>query len=68
MITWDVALTADDLIGLLGTFSWVILMEDGARERLFETARRVLQDALGVSGDVTVDVGYREVFKARRHD
>ncbi len=69
VITWDVALTADDLIGLLGTFSWVILMEDGARERLFETARRVLQDALGVSGDVTVDVGYRaEVFKARRHD
>ena len=69
VITWDVALTADDLIGLLGTFSWVILMEDGARERLFETARRVLRDALGVSGDVTVDVGYRaEVFKARRHD
>jgi SAM-dependent methyltransferase len=69
VITWDVALTADDLIGLLGTFSWVILMEDGARERLFDTARRVLRDALGVSGDVTVDVGYRaEVFKARRHD
>ena len=69
VITWDVALTADELIGLLGTFSWVILMEDGARERLFETARRVLHDALGVSGDVTVDVGYRaEVFKARRQD
>jgi SAM-dependent methyltransferase len=68
-VTWDVALTADDLIGLLGTFSWVILMEDGARQRLFETARQLLRDALGVSGDVTVDVGYRaEVFKARRHD
>jgi SAM-dependent methyltransferase len=69
IITWNVALNADELIGLLGTFSWVILMEDGARERLFETARRVLHDALGVSGEVTVDVGYRaEVFKARRHD
>ncbi len=68
VITWNVALNADELIGLLGTFSWVILMEDAARERLFETARRVLDDALGVSGDVTVDVGYRaEVFKARRH-
>jgi hypothetical protein len=45
----------------------VILMEDDARQRLFETARRVLRDALGVSGDATVDVGYRaEVFKARR--
>ena len=69
VITWDVAMNADELIGLLGTFSWVILMEDEARERLFETARRVLRDALGVSGDVTVDIGYRaEVFKARRHD
>jgi SAM-dependent methyltransferase len=67
VITWDVALNADELIGLLGTFSWVILMEDEARERLFETARSVLRDALGVSGDVTVDIGYRaEVFKARR--
>jgi SAM-dependent methyltransferase len=69
IITWNVALNADELIGLLGTFSWVILMEDGARERLFEAARRVLHDALGVSGEATVDVGYRaEVFKARRND
>jgi hypothetical protein len=69
VITWDVALNADELIGLLGTFSWVILMEDEARVRLFETARRLLRDALGVSGDVTVDIGYRaEVFKARRRD
>jgi SAM-dependent methyltransferase len=68
VITWDVALNADELIGLLGTFSWVILMEDEARTRLFETARQVLRDALGVFGDVTVDIGYRaEVFKARRH-
>jgi SAM-dependent methyltransferase len=68
VITWDVALNADELIGLLGTFSWVILMEDEARERLFETARRVLRDSLGVSGDVTVDIGYRaEVYRARRH-
>ena len=60
VITWDVALNADELIGLLGTFSWVILMEDEARQRLFETARRVLRDALGVSGDATVDVaGHR---------
>ncbi|HEX4127752.1 MAG TPA: class I SAM-dependent methyltransferase [Acidimicrobiales bacterium] len=67
VITWDVALNADELIGLLGTFSWVILMEEEARERLFDTARRVLRDMLGVSGDVTVDIGYRaDVFKARR--
>ena len=68
VVTWDVALDADELIGLLGTFSWVILMEDDARARLFETARRLLRDALGVVGDATVDVGYRaEVWMARRH-
>jgi Methyltransferase domain len=67
VITWDVALNADDLIGLLGTLSWVIVMADDKRERLLETARRVLRDALGVSGEVTVDIGYRaEVFRARR--
>ena len=67
VITWEVALDADELVGLLGTFSWVILMEEGARASLFETARRLLRDALGVEGDVTVDVGYRaEVWSARR--
>lgn len=68
VITWDVALNAEELVGLLGTFSWVILMEDGARARLFETTRRLLREALGIEGAVTVDVGYRaEVWKARRH-
>ena len=67
VITWDVALDADELVGLLGTFSWVILMEEDARARLFETARRLLRDLLGVEGDVTVAVGYRaEVWRARR--
>ena len=27
VFTWEVALNADELIGLLGTFSWVILMD-----------------------------------------
>ncbi|HXY27301.1 MAG TPA: class I SAM-dependent methyltransferase [Acidimicrobiales bacterium] len=68
VITWDVALTADELIGLLGTFSWVILMDDDARTRLLDTARRLLRDALGFEGGATVDVGYRsQVFKTHRH-
>jgi SAM-dependent methyltransferase len=69
VLTWDVSLDADELVGLLGTFSWVILMKDDARERLFSTARRLLRDTLGVEGDVTVEVGYRaDVWKARRSD
>ena len=59
VLTWDVALNAEELVGLLGTFSWVILMEDDARARLLDAARRALRDMLGVDGDATVDVGYR---------
>jgi SAM-dependent methyltransferase len=63
-LTWDVALTADELIGLLGTFSWIITMSDERRAHVISEARRVLRDGLGISGDVTVDVQYRsEVWR-----
>ncbi len=69
VLKWEVALNADELVGLLGTFSWVILMEEDARARLLDAARRALRDMLGVDGDATVDVGYRaDVWKARRQD
>jgi SAM-dependent methyltransferase len=65
--TWDVDLTADDLIGLLGTFSWVILMDEDAREQLFETARRFLRDFMSMDGATAIPVPYRaEVWRARR--
>ena len=57
--TWDVALNAEELIGLLGTFSWIILMTPERRERVVAEARRLLAEGLGVVGDVTVDVAYR---------
>jgi SAM-dependent methyltransferase len=59
VLRWDVALTADELIGLLGTFSWIITMTDDRRAHVLSEARRLLGDALGISGDVTVDVRYR---------
>jgi SAM-dependent methyltransferase len=58
-LTWDVSLTADELIGLLGTFSWIITMPDERRAQVITLARQVLRDSLGISGDVTVDVQYR---------
>jgi SAM-dependent methyltransferase len=64
---WDVTLTCDELIGLLGTYSWVILMEEDDQERLFDTARRLLRRGLGVVGDATFDLAYRTaVWRARR--
>ena len=63
-LLWDVALTADELIGLLGTFSWIITMPDDRRAHVISEARRVLRDGLGIFGDVTVDVQYRsEVWR-----
>jgi SAM-dependent methyltransferase len=66
VLTWDVALSADELIGLLGTFSWIITMTDDRRAHVIAEVRRVLRDGLGVSGDVTVDVQYRcEAWRTR---
>jgi ubiquinone/menaquinone biosynthesis C-methylase UbiE len=66
VLTWDVALTADELIGLLGTFSWIITMPDERRTHVVSEVRRLLGDVLGISGDVTVDVQYRsEAWRTR---
>jgi len=66
---WDIALSADELIGLLGTLSWVILMPEVRRARLIEEARRLLRDALGIEGPVTVEVTYRaDAWRTQRTD
>ncbi len=65
--TWMLPLTADELIGLLGTLSWIIVMEEDDRQRVFDTARRLLRDVLGVEGTTTVDVDFVcEAYRARR--
>jgi len=56
---WDVPLSADDLIGLLGTMSWIITMPDQKRDRVVAEARRLLADLLGIEGETTVDVTFR---------
>jgi hypothetical protein len=61
-------LNADDLIGLLGTFSWIILMPEERRRGVLAEARRLLGEFLGVEGEVTVDVAYRaDAWRSRRH-
>jgi SAM-dependent methyltransferase len=56
---WSVAMTADDLVGLLGTMSWVIDLDEDERAALFDEARRMLEQALGAAGDTTIDVDFR---------
>jgi SAM-dependent methyltransferase len=66
--TWDVALNADELIGLLGTLSWVITMPEEPRNTLFAEARRLLRDLLGIEGELTVDVAFRsDVWRSRKN-
>ena len=66
---WDVALNADDIVGLLGTLSWIITMPEKTRQRVVAEARRLLKDLLGVEGEVTVDVAFRaDAWRSRRHD
>ena len=66
VLTWDVALTADELIGLLGTFSWIITMPDDRRGFVLHEARRLLEEVLGIVGDASVDVQYRsEAWRTR---
>ncbi len=66
---WDVALNADEMIGLLGTLSWIITMPEETRQRVIAGARRLLAELLGVEGDVTVDVSFRaDAWRARRLD
>jgi SAM-dependent methyltransferase len=66
VVRWDAAFTADQLIGLIGTFSWVITMDEATRAGVFEAARRMLR-AQGVEGEATVDLEYRsDVWRTRR--
>jgi SAM-dependent methyltransferase len=65
IFSWDVALDADELIGLLGTFSWVITMPDDSRRSLLDQARRLLS-TFGIEGSATVDITWRtEAWRTR---
>jgi SAM-dependent methyltransferase len=68
VMSWDLALTADELIGLLGTLSWIITMPPDRREHVTSTARRFLRDLLGLEGARTVDVAFKaDVWRSHRH-
>ena len=68
VFTWDVALNADELIGLLGTFSWIITMHEQTRKRVIAEARRLLAELLGIEGDATVDIAFRaDAWRSRRN-
>ncbi|HXW33015.1 MAG TPA: class I SAM-dependent methyltransferase [Acidimicrobiales bacterium] len=63
----DLALTADQMIGLMGTLSIFILMPEERRLRIFDQTRRLLRDALGIDGETTADLTFKtDAWRARR--
>jgi SAM-dependent methyltransferase len=56
---WNIAHTADDIIGLLGTMSVIITMDEEKRRRLLDEARRLLAEFMSLEGDATIDVEYQ---------
>jgi hypothetical protein len=53
------ALSADEILGILSTMSWIITLPDDARQRVIDQARELLKDVLGIEGEVTIDVGFK---------
>ncbi|MFZ0667595.1 MAG: class I SAM-dependent methyltransferase [Acidimicrobiales bacterium] len=62
---WEMPLTADEIVGMLGTMSSFILLDDETRQAAFSEARRLLRDLLGIEGDATVNLEFRaEAYKS----
>ncbi len=67
VVPWKVAMRDDELIGLLGTFSWVLTLSDAERATLFEETRGFLAEVRGRASSDRVDVPLRaEVWRTHR--
>jgi SAM-dependent methyltransferase len=65
--TWVVPMTLDDLVGLIGTFSWMLVLSETERAEVLDDARTMLGRALGIEGDQTVELGFRaDCYRTRR--
>jgi SAM-dependent methyltransferase len=69
VLTWDLALSADQLVGIVGTLSAVIVLGPEQREQLLEDTRRLLRERLGLEGTATTDLRFRaDCWRASRID
>jgi SAM-dependent methyltransferase len=67
VIEWDLTLSVDQLVGIVGTFSSVILFGPAQRAELLRDARRLLRDHLGLAGPATTDLRFRaDCWRAAR--
>ena len=67
LVHWHQDLSADQLVGMLGTYSRVILLPDEQRRLLADEARRLLREQAGLEASATVKVPFRgECWRAAR--
>ena len=59
IVDWSAALTADELVGLLGSYSRVITLPDRTRERVLERARKTATEMVARAGGSKVDLPMR---------
>ncbi len=66
-IDWDVTLNAEQLVGIVGTLSSVILLGPEQRDELLADARRLLQEHLDLAGSATTDLRFNaDCWRATR--
>lgn len=65
--TSTASLNAEQLVGMLGTFSSVIVLPDDQRQAILEDARRLFSERGGLTGDATVQLRFRaDCWRATR--
>lgn len=66
-LSWELAMTADDLVGMLGTVSGVIVLPDDRRREVMAEVRAMLRRYGGLEGDAAVTLPIRaHCWRARR--
>jgi SAM-dependent methyltransferase len=58
-LSWEQPMSADQLVGMLGTFSGVIVLSDEQRHQVLDEARTFLRRYAGLEGDATVVLPFR---------
>ncbi len=67
VVRWVLPMDSDDLVGLLGTFSGVILLPADGRAEVLAIAKRYLRDEVGMADGDTIKVSYKaSCFRAVR--
>ena len=68
-LTWVRPMTADQLLGMLGTFSGVIVLPEPQRRQIMDEAGEMLRRYGGLDGDAALDVPFRaSCWRAVRTD